>query len=103
MYAKYILESARLTEQERQHMQAEVNYLLRLQCAIASRVCLLSDMLTNDNNVGMIHRGEVLELDRELLAEEPDSYCIKVLRHGPIVRGHMQTHVDYIRKSDLRK
>ena len=103
MYAKYILENARLTDEQRTQAQNELNKLLHLQSAIASRVCLLSDMLNNDNNVGMIHRGEVLELDREFLAEEPESYCIKVLRHGPIVRGHMQTHVDYIRKQDLRK
>ena len=103
MYAKYVLNNERLTAEQKEQAQKEMSYLLRLQCAIASRVCLLSDILTNDNNVGMIHRGEVLELDRELLAEEPDSYCIKVLRYGPIVRGEMKTRIDYIRKSDLRK
>ena len=103
MYAKYVLNNARLTDEQRTQAQAELNRLLHLQSAIASRVCMLSDMLNNDNNVSMVHRGEVLELDRELLAEEPDSYCIKVLRHGAIVRGKMKTYVDYIRKQDLRK
>ena len=103
MYAKYVLNNARLTAEQREQSQAELNRLLHLQNAISSRVCLLSDMLTNDNQVGMIHRGEVLELDRELLAEEPDSYCIKVLRYGATVRGKASRRIDYIRKSDLRK
>ena len=95
MYAKYVLENARLTDEQRTQAQAELNRLLHLQNAISSRVCLLSDLLTNNNNVGMIHRGEVLELDRELLAEEPESYCIKVLRYGATVRGKAQRHIDY--------
>lgn len=49
-----------------------------------------------DNDVSMVHTGEVLEIDKELLALEPDGYCVKV-------RNLTTNRIEYLTKAQLRK
>ena len=103
--AKYILQSDnKMTDAQRKIICTELHGLLRWRDAINAQIRRCENILDDALSVGMIQTGEVLEIDRELLAIEPDAYCIKVSRRGIIHHGkNVKPRIDYLRKCDLRK
>ena len=103
--ARYVLEQTdRMTDAQRKTVCTELHGLYRWRDAINEQIRRCENILNDELSVGMIQTGEILEIDRELLAIEPDAYCIKVSRRGIIQHGkNVKPRIDYLRKCDLRK
>ena len=95
MKAKYVKGSANYSTSQIEAMKKELAYMARLQQAVTDRICMLTDAITGCNQVSFVHVGEVVEIDRELLAEEPDSYAIAI-------RNQSSHKIDYVTKAMLR-
>ena len=93
--AKYVKGSRSYTASQIEAMKKELAYMARLQSAVTDRICMLTDAITSDLDVSFVHVGDVVEIDRELLAEEPEAFAIAI-------RNHSSRKVDYVTKAMLR-
>lgn len=91
MLVKYV--DKPLDRQGDAEKRSRLTYLQNLRHKITKEICNLESSLTP---VTMVQTAKVIELDRDILAEEPQAYCIKArnLHNGRIV---------YLTKSQLRK
>jgi len=93
MYAKYV-KGEQLSPTETESLIKQCADLYQAELKLRNARLRIQSRL--DYDVSFVHVGEVLELDRELLAEQPDSYCIKV-------RNTHSKRIEYITKQQLRK
>jgi hypothetical protein len=91
--AKYVRGSNRTPEQQ-DEIYKRIGELYALEQRFKNERLRLQSIV--DNDVSMVHVGVVLEIDRELLALEPDCYGIKV-------RNLSSNKVEYVTKAQLRK